>query len=187
MMKTLMKYSLVGIVSMTVGVVLGWQAFSYKIRLRVIPFDRSQNVLIELMTLEPTLDFNFAPDGNTFNGLGQKEGTVEEDLDSRLARAASFSTSIWVIASFNRDVTVQQIRDIDERIRKFGFPHTRMLIEDNRSNRAEGEERLFSEIRIGQLKDFYWHNVEWYIDGMQEEATKRMKNQRSRDHKTATN
>jgi len=176
-----MRCFLVSVASMIVGGVLGWQAFNYRIRLRVIPFDRSHNVLIEL-AYNPTIDFTFSTEGNTFK-WGTGEGKVEEDLDNRLARLAHFTTSVWVVASFNSDVTIQQIRDIDARIRNAGFSSPRILIEDNRNTRAENEERLFSEIRIGLSNDFYWHNVEWYIDSLQEEATKRMKSQRDRKTK----
>jgi len=182
-MKPFVRISLVGIVSMGVGGILGWQAFSYKIRLRAVPFDREQHhhSCIELAQYAPTIDVNFSPDGNTFDGLGQRAGTVEEDLDSRLARVAYFSTSSCIVVSFNSGVTVQQVMDMDGRIRSFGFPAPKMLIEDNRDAQTEEEERLFHEIRISPTNSFYGHNVEWYIDGMQQEATIRMKTQR--EHK----
>ena len=174
-MKTFMKYFLVCIASVALGGVLGWQAFSYKIRSRVVPFDREhfRNHHFDFYKYAPSIDFHFSPTGNTFH-WGENIGETEEDLDSHLARFANFTTSCFV-ASFNRDVTVQQVRDMDSRIRKYGFRDVKMLIEDNRDNRTGEEERLFSEIRVGPSKDFYWHQVEWEVDVAQEEATERMK------------
>ena len=80
-----------------------------------------------------------------------KTGKIEEDLDSHLARIAEFTTSCWVTVSFNRDVTVQQVRDIDARIRKFGLSRLGMFIEDNRDTRTGEEKELFYEIKISPI------------------------------------
>jgi hypothetical protein len=181
MTKTFVKFLLVSIVSMTVGGVLGWQAFShYKIMRYVVPFDRSQysNLCIDYFQRMPHIDFHFTPGKDTFIWWSA-EGKIGQDFDSYLTRFASFSTNFQFVISFNSDVTVQQIRDIDAQIRKFGFPPSRMLIEDNRETQTGKEERLFRDIRIGVSKDINWNLKEWFIDGQQEEATKRMKCQRN--------
>ena len=180
-MKTLMKYALVGIISMGIGGVLGWQMFRHQIRRRAVPFDRERlrSHHFDFYECEPLIDFNFTPEGNTFIRWGGT-GEVEKDLDAFLAKLANASTTFWVTASFNSDATVRQVRDIDARIRRFGFSQTRMLIEDNRDTRAGGEERRFSEVSIGPSNDFYWHQVEWVIDAEQEEATKHMKKTNAR-------
>jgi len=177
-MKTFAKHLLIVIGSMVIGGVLGWQAFSYRIRLRIIPFDREQyhaSWHFDFWRYEPTIDFHFSPERNTF-GLSENPGRYpEEDLDNHLARFASISTSLWVIVSFNRDATIQQVRDVGARISKYGFSEVKMLIEDNRNDWAENEKRLFSAVKISPSKDFDWHQVEWEIDAQQEEAAKRMK------------
>ena len=150
-MKTFMKFLFVSVASMAIGSVLGWKAFNGQTRLRVIPFDRTQHEVIVINPeSHPFFDFQFTPEGNTFNGFG-KTGDIEEDLDNLLSRLANNTTSCWIVASFNRDVTVQQVRDIDARIRKFGFTGSLMLIDDNRGIEVGGEDRLFSEIRISPL------------------------------------
>ena len=180
-MKTFMKYFLVSVISLAIGGVMGWKAFRDQIKARAIPFDRTQyrNLHLDLTVHQPTIDFHVSPDGNTFRMWG---GAVkgEEDFDRQLVRVASFSTSCWVCVSFNSDVTVQQIRDMDARIRSFGFSSPKMLIEDNWDTRTEGETRLFSDIKIGPSNTFYQQNVEWFIDAEQEEATKRMINQKGK-------
>jgi len=180
MMKSFLKYFFVSLIAMFIGGVLGWQAYSYKIRSRVFPFDREpgRNLLYDFIFHEPHFDFHFTPGEDTFTWWSTG-GKIGQDFDSQLARVASFSTSFWMTVSFNTDVTVQQIRDIDAQIRKYGFPPPKILIEDNRDTRTEKEERLFSELRIGQSMDFYHQCVEWAIDEKQEEATKRMRNQRN--------
>jgi len=173
-MKTLMRYLFVSAVSLGIGGVLGWKAFSCRIKRRVAPFDRAQfgNMLIDLLEYQPIIDFHFSPAGNTFRIRGGEPQTIEEGLDRQLARIASFSTSFWFVASFNRDATVQQIRDIDARITGFGFSKLKTLIEDDSGNQTEEGGRVFNEIRIGTSMDFYRHNIEWCIDAEQEATTR---------------
>ena len=154
-MKTFMKYVLVGVVSLAVGGMLGWQTFRGQTRQRVVSFDREQchDWRIDLAGHEPCFELNFTPEGNTFNWDG-KTGKIEEDLDSHLARIAEFTTSCWIVVLCNKDVTVQQLRNVDTRIRSFGFPSPLMLIEDNRDPKIRDGNRLFNEIRIGPSVDF---------------------------------
>jgi len=84
----------------------------------------------------------------------------------------SCAASFWFVASFNRDATVQQIRDIDARITGFGFSKPKTLIEYDSDNQTEEGGRVFNEIRIGTSMDFYRHNIEWYIDAEQEAAAR---------------
>ena len=170
-MKTFMKYLLAVTVSLIVGGILGWQAFSYRVRLHTTtPFDWEPYYSwhVDLCGHDPYIELNFAPEGNTFNWRG-KTGRIEEDLDSHLARIANFTTSCWIIVSCNSDVTVQQVRDIDARIRKFGFAKPGILIEGDRDNQTEGKKRLFNEIRIGPSMDFDWYQIEWFINAVPKE------------------
>jgi len=154
-MKAFMKYLLVVAISLIVGGIFGWRAFSNRIKQRIVPFGQRQcrEVHVEFIGDKPDIEFHFSPTGNTYVMWGDA-GDVEENLNGRLEKAASFSTSYWFSVSFNRDVTVQQVRDIDERIRRFGFPSPLMLIEENRETRTGEEERVFREIRIGSSMDF---------------------------------
>jgi len=155
-MKKVMMCLFVGIVSLAIGGVLGWQAFSYRIiRLRTVPFpfEREEYHISDLLGYDPFIELNFTPEGSTFNWRG-KTGKIEEDLDRHLERIAEFTTTCWIVISCNKDVTVQQVRDIDARIRKFGFSNLVILIEDDRDSQTEGRKRLFTEIRIGPSMDF---------------------------------
>jgi len=154
-MKTCMKYVFVGVVSLVIGGVLGWQMFRGQTRQRTFPFDREPFYSwgSDWSVLCPYIELNFTPGGNTFSWEGGA-GTIEKDLDSHLARIAHFTTSCWIVVSCNSDVTVQQIRDVDARVRKFGFANPGILIEDNRDNQAGGGKRVFSEIRLGPSMDF---------------------------------
>lgn len=159
-MKKVMTYLFISLISVFIGGVMGWQAFRCRVEPRAVPFNWEQYSLpSDLWGHDPFIELNFTPDGNTFNWLG-KTGTIEEDLDSHLARLALFTTSCWIVVSCNRDVTVQQVRDIDARIRKFGFDKPGILIEDNRDDRIEKDKRVFTEIRIGAPTDFDWHQTE---------------------------
>jgi len=154
---------------MAIGGVLGWQAFNSRItRLRTVPFERTEYHISDLLGYDPFIELHFTPEGNTFNWHG-KTGKIEEDLDSHLERMASFTTSCWIVVSCNKDVTVQQIRDIDARIRKFGFNNPGILIEDNRGGRKGKNKRWFSEVRIGPSMGVDWHQTEYFMDAEQEE------------------
>jgi len=147
-MKTFVKYLFIVVGSMAVGGILGWQAFGHQIRLRFTPLGEVNYVIIA-SEICPHIDFYFTQEGNTFNGFGNA-GNVEDDLDRLLARLALNTTSCWMVASFNRGVTVQQVRDVDARIRSFGFPKPLTLIDDSDGIQEE-RERLYSEIRISPL------------------------------------
>ena len=150
-MKTFMKYLLAVTVSLIVGGILGWETFSSRIKRRIIPVAQTQlrDVNVDFIEKHPDLDFHFSPTGNTLK-IGGKLVKAEKDLDHYLTRVATISTSYWFVVSFNREVTIQQVRDVDARIRSFGFPKPQMLIEDNDSIQEE-RERLYSEIRISPL------------------------------------
>ena len=151
-MKMFMKYLLVATISLTVGGILGWVAFSSRIKRQITPIVRTQHreINIDFTGKYTDIDFHFSSTGNTLKISGQLMNT-ESALEDYLTRVATFSTSCWLTVSFNREVTVQQVRSVDERIRSFGFPSPLMLIEENRGTRTGEEERVFREIRIGEL------------------------------------
>ena len=169
-MKTLVKYLFISMVTMGIGSVLGWQAFSYyKIKRHFVSFDWEQEPINigNNETLFPVFEFNFTLGENTYKLWG-RERKIEENFDSLLGKFAKISTSKSIVASFNSNTTLHQIMDIDAQIRKHGFHNIYLLIEDTRNNQAKKGERFFSELRIKPSGILYDKQIEWLIEEEQE-------------------
>ena len=84
------------------------------------------------------------------------------------------------IVSFNPDVTIRQVAEINTMFCQAGFPPLKILVEERRDNKKG---RKFKELKLGSNAAFEWYLKEWLVESAQEQACKSMTNSTKKLHK----